>query len=83
MANHKSAAKRARQSVKRKNHNLGIKSATRTIEKRLRLAISDKKVDDAKKLLVDFSSSIDKATQKGIYHANKAARSVSRLSKQE
>ena len=82
MANHKSAAKRARQSIRKTSRNSRIKSTVRTFEKGLRKAISEKKMDEAKKLMISFSSEIDKAAQKGIVHANNAARKVSRLAKQ-
>lgn len=82
MANHKSAAKRARQDLRRRSRNLMIKKAVRTEEKKLRLAIDSKNLDDAQKLLTLLASKFGKATQKGIYHANTMARKISRLSKQ-
>ena len=77
MANHKSAAKRARQSLKIRARNLSTKRAVRTVEKQLRDAITDKKGEDAQKLLTAFSSKIGKAARKGVYHAKTASRKIS------
>lgn len=80
MANHKSAAKRARQSLKIQARNLSVKRAVRTAEKKLLTAISGNESENAQKLLVTYMSKIGKAAQKGIYHARTASRKVSRLS---
>ncbi len=80
MANHKSAAKRARQNLKRADRNAATLSKVRTSERKLRTAISSKKSDDAKSLLVSFMSQIDKATQKGVLNVKAASRKVGRLS---
>ncbi len=82
MANHKSAAKRARQSLKIRARNLSTKKAVRTVEKGLLSAISEKKSDDAQKLLRAFASKIDKAAKKGVFHARTASRKIGRLSVQ-
>jgi len=82
LANHKSAAKRARQTKKKTVVQMRTRSTVRTFEKKLRKAIEQKSGDEAQKLLVTFASKIDKATNKGVYHANTASRKVSRLAKQ-
>tara|TARA_Y100000817_G_scaffold117367_1_gene92034 strand:- start:518 stop:826 length:309 start_codon:yes stop_codon:yes gene_type:complete len=82
LANHKSAAKRARQEIRRTARNSNTKSAVRTAEKKLRLALKENKADEAKTLLVAYTSSMGKAAQKGIYHAKTAARKISRLASQ-
>lgn len=79
---HKSAQKRARQSVRRATRNVSWKSQAKTIEKRVLAAIQKKDVNEAKKALVVFMSSIDKAAQKGAVHVRRAARRIGRLSKQ-
>ena len=81
MANHKSAAKRARQTIKRTQHNSAIKGSIRTAEKKLRTAISEKKSDLITDLFKDYTSQITRAGRKGIVHAKTAARKVSRLAK--
>lgn len=82
MANHKSAKKRARQTIKRAAHNRSIKGTVRTWEKKLRAAIASKDTSAAQTLLRAFTKKTDKASQKGIIHANAASRKISRLSKQ-
>lgn len=81
MANHKSAAKRARQSLVRRARNLGTKKTVRTAERKLRAAIESKEVEAAQNLLKSFSSQMMKAAKKGVYHANTASRKIGRLSK--
>ncbi|MEM6731924.1 MAG: 30S ribosomal protein S20 [Myxococcota bacterium] len=78
MANHKSAAKRARQTEVRTLRNRKIKSRTRTAVKAFRAAI-DSKDEKAKELLALATQSINKAASKGVIHKRTAARSVSRL----
>lgn len=82
MANHKSAAKRARQSLRRRAVNAKSLSEIRTWEKKVRtsLATKDKKTSEA--LLVSFMSKIGKAAQKGRVRTQTASRRISRLSKQ-
>lgn len=82
MANHKSAAKRARQSVKKAAFNSRTKSTVRTFEKKLRKLIVEGKKAEAQELLPQFSSKIDKAAKKGVMAEGTASRKVSRLSKQ-
>lgn len=82
MANHKSAAKRARQSEKIAAVNSKNKSSVRTAEKSLKKALAEKKTDEAQKLLVTFSSRMGKAAQKGVFHPKMASRKISRLAKQ-
>ena len=79
MANIKSAAKRARQSIVRRDRNQQAKKAVRRIEKKLRSAVSAKDKDQATALLKEYSSKMGKAAQKGKYHAKTAARKISRL----
>jgi small subunit ribosomal protein S20 len=79
---HRSAMKRARQSVKRTERNSAWKSQAKTFEKRLIAAIQKKDVNEAKKALVVFMSAIDKAAQRGAVHVRRAARRISSLSKQ-
>jgi len=79
LANHKSAAKRARQSLKRQTRASQTKKSVRTFEKNLRQIVSEKKLDMAADLLKEYTSKISKAAQKGFYHANTASRKISRL----
>lgn len=81
MATHKSAEKRARQSVKRADRNQGLKSALKTFEKNVRTAYAKKDPKAALTALKNLAAAFDKAANKGVVHAKKAARKVSRLSK--
>jgi small subunit ribosomal protein S20 len=80
MANHKSAAKRARQTIKKNAVNSNTKAGVRTIEKKVRTAVTAGDKDTALKTLLVFSSKMDKAAKKGLFHKNTASRKVSRLS---
>lgn len=81
MANHKSAAKRARQANAISLRNTATKNGVRTLEKKVRTAITSK---DAKatELLRDFASKIAKAAKKGVIPAKTASRKISRLAAQ-
>lgn len=81
LANIKSAKKRAITSEKRRLRNQGARSAMRTTVKTVLAAIEGGDKAAAQSALVEASSSLDRAAQKGLIHANKAARHKSRLSK--
>ena len=81
MANHKSAEKRARSSVRRNAINTRTLNAVRSVEKKLRKAITGKNKDEATKILIEFASAIGKAAQKGRVHTRTASRKIGRLSK--
>jgi small subunit ribosomal protein S20 len=76
MANTKSAAKRARQTVQRSLRNRSVVTHLRTLHKRARS--SDKPDASHIHLLI---SSIDKAAKRGIIHRNAANRRKARLNK--
>lgn len=82
MANHKSAEKRARSSARRNVINAKTMGAVRTVEKKLRKALVGKNKDESAKTLIEFTSVIAKAAQKGRMPARQASRKISRLSKQ-
>lgn len=79
MPNHKSAEKRMRQSEKRRVINRGNRTKVRTYIKRLRTALDAGKADEIQRVLPEAISVIDKSVQKGVLHANAAARYKSRL----
>ena len=81
MANHKSAIKKARMSLRRQAINSRTLGEVRTVEKQLLKAISGKKKDDAAKILVTYMSKMGKAAQKGRVHFSTASRKIGRLSK--
>lgn len=80
MANHKSAAKRARQNIKRRARNRALKSSYRTELKKFIALIVEKKTEDAKKMLPYIHKVIDKAQTKGVLSKNGASRKKSQVS---
>jgi len=81
MPNHKSAEKRDRQNVKRREVNRSNRSELRTQIKKLRTALTGNDKKQSQELLQPTVSLIDKAVNKGIIHKNTAARHKSRLTK--
>jgi small subunit ribosomal protein S20 len=79
MANIKSARKRARQAVKRRDRNFSLRTAARTAIKDVKKAIAagDKKAAAA--ALARSQAVIDRVVGKGVLHRNAAARHKSRL----
>ena len=82
MPNHKSSEKRMRQSEKRRVINRGHRTKVRTYIKKLRNALESGKVDEINQTLPETMSVIDRSVQKGVLHANAAARYKSRLTAQ-
>ncbi len=86
MANHASAVKAARQSLKHRDHNLAVRSRFKTAVKKLRTAVTAKydSKDVAKKslepLLNEVQQLLMKAASKKIIKKETASRQVSRLS---
>ncbi len=79
MANHKSAEKRARQSVRRSAVNTARKSRVKTIEKKLLNALGLKDLNAAKELYKSFVSFVDRAAKSAVVSKNHANRRKSRL----
>ncbi len=79
MANHKSAAKRARQNIKRRLRNRTLKSSYRTEVKKFITLVTEKKVEDAQKMLPEIHKVIDKAHTKGVLPKNAASRKKSKM----
>jgi small subunit ribosomal protein S20 len=80
MANHFSALKRARQTVKRSAQNRANRSRLRTTLRQLRETLAKGDKQAAEQSFRQTVSALDKAIQKGILHENTAARYKSRLS---
>jgi small subunit ribosomal protein S20 len=76
MANTKSAAKRARQGVKRTLRNRSVVTGLRTMQKGVRSTQAPS--TDQIRLLI---SAIDKASKRGIIHRNAAKRRKARLNR--
>lgn len=79
MANIKSSAKRARQAVKRRAHNMALRSRVRTHIKAVIAAIEKGDKTAAQSAYREAVPVIDTMVTKGILHKNKAARHKSRL----
>jgi len=79
MPNHKSAEKRQRQNVKRRDINRGHRSRLRTEIKRLRAALDGGDGGAIQEVYAATVSAIDKSVNKGVLHRNAAARYKSRL----
>jgi small subunit ribosomal protein S20 len=79
MANIKSAAKRARQSLKRASNNASVLTGIKTEQKKLRKAIAAGDAKAAKAGYASVSSALDKAAKRGVIHKNAASRGKSKL----
>ncbi len=81
MANHASSIKRHKQSEKRNSLNQMNRHKLKTQMKKLKAAIASGKPEDAKTLLPQTHSMIDRSVQKGVIKKNTARRYKSRLTK--
>ncbi len=81
MANHKSAVKRHKQSVKRNARNRSTRTRMKNLVKDVRLAIQNNDKESAATALKSATVALDKSASKGVIHWKKAARKVSRLAK--
>lgn len=81
MANIKSAKKRIKVIAKKTMRNKMVKSSVKTAIKKVVLAAKENNKDLASNELRNAVKVIDRASAKGIYHKNNAARKKSRLTK--
>lgn len=81
MATHKSAEKRSKQTVKRQERNMAIKSKVKTNIKTVLSAVEGKDKEGAANSLEKTIPGIAKAAAKGIIHKRNASRKISRLTK--
>jgi small subunit ribosomal protein S20 len=79
LANIKSAKKRARQAVKRNQHNVSQRSQMRTSVKKVLKEIEGGNKAAAEAALKSATASLDSSAGKGLIHKNKASRHKSRL----
>ncbi len=83
MANHKSALKRVKQNKKRYARNKSYRTRLKNAVKKARLAINNStNANELQEELKKAQKIIHKIKSKGIIHKNKAARLVSRLTKE-
>ncbi len=79
MANIKSAQKRARQAVQRREHNMSLRTEVRSAIKNVKKAVAAGTKDDAAKVLRESQRVIDRIVAKGVLHRNAGDRHKSRL----
>ena len=77
----KSAKKALRQSLKRRTKNVQKKKNLKKILKEVKFLVSQKKIEEVKKILPQVYKSLDKAAKTGLIKKNTASRKKSRLSK--
>ena len=80
LANIQSAKKRARQAIKRRAHNMALRSRVRTAIKRVLKAVAAGDKEAAKATFAAVVPEIDRMANKGILHKNRAAHYKSQLS---
>ena len=79
MPNTKSAARRARNSVRKNLQNRSRNSSLKTLERKYLELVDTGKKEDASKILRTVSSSLDKAAKTGVIPRGNADRKKSRL----
>ena len=78
----KKAAKKAlRQSFKRRSRNLSYENKIKSLIKKARTLVSQKKINEAKSFLPQVYQALDKAAKVGVIKKNAAARKKSRITK--
>jgi len=81
MANHPSAIKRHRQSLKRAARNQAIRSNVRNSVKKVRVLVEAGDKAAAKQAVVQVQRTLDKAVSKGVLHRRNASRRAARLAR--
>jgi len=81
MANHPSALKRHRQSLRRRARNRSVKSLCRGLAKKTTAAVASGDSEQAAKLLKEAEKAFASAAGKKVLHKKNASRKISRLAK--
>lgn len=76
-----SAIKRARQAEKHNLRNRAVRTAIKTVTKKVEAAVGEKNGEEARKAFTEAAKLISKAASKGVIHRNTASRKISRLAK--
>ena len=79
MANIKSARKRAKQALERREHNMSLRTEVRTAIKNVKKAVAAGNKDNAEKALRESQRVIDRIVAKGVLHRNAGDRHKSLL----
>lgn len=74
-------SKRDKQSVKRGDHNKGVRSRLRNLSKNFYRAVESGDAERAREIRDESQKVFNQAATKGVIHSNKAARKVSRFDK--
>ena len=82
MANIKSQIKRVKTNEKARQRNVAVKSALKTVVRRVRTAAEAGDAAAASAALLTANKALDKAASKGVIHKNQAANRKSGLAKQ-
>ncbi len=77
----KSAQKQMRVSARKQIHNQPIRSQCKTLITKAEKLIFTGKLEEARQAVTEAIGSLDKAAERGVIHANNAARRKSRLMK--
>lgn len=81
MPNIKSSERSVKTDALRRAQNISVKSSVKTSTRKVVESVDAGKTEEAKALLTNASSVIDKAVAKGVIHKNAAARKKSRLAR--
>ena len=81
MAHSLSAAKRHRQSLKRRDRNKANQTAAKSAVRKARELIAEGKADEAAEAVRQASSILDRTARKGSLHKNNASRRKARLAR--
>jgi len=81
LANHRSAVKRHKQSLRANLRNKAVKTRIKKAVTNVNSAIDANDAERATTALQDVTSILDRAAQKKVIHKRKAARKISRLNK--
>ncbi|MCD6233010.1 30S ribosomal protein S20 [bacterium] len=76
----KSAKKALRQNIKRRQRNIKRKGKVKNLQKKILSLVSEKKIEEAKKVLPQFYQALDKAVKSKTIKKNTASRKKSRVS---
>ena len=81
MANHKSAIKRNRQTLKKNSKNNAYRTLLKSTTKKVQTEVENKDQKKAEKTLRQATGVISKIASKGVIHKRTAARKISNLSR--
>ncbi|MFM8979573.1 MAG: 30S ribosomal protein S20 [Planctomycetia bacterium] len=81
MPHSRSSKKRVRQTRTRTERNRAMRTAYRSLEKRIEELVTAGKAAEAKALLPEAYARLDKAAKRGVLHANTAANHKGRLAR--